>query len=243
MFDEGTLDKMRIIACTNENFDEDPEVPPYVVQVNPESYSLNTYIVYNDQQAPGDPATQLRYDRTTPQELSFQFLFDGTGVISQGGGLLKIANLFGGDKPKTVQEQLDSFRKVVGYKGKMHEPGYIKLVWGKALAFEQNTFKCRLTSMQLTYKLFKPDGTPLRATAQCTFRESISPKELQARKNNSSPDLTHVRTVKEGDTLPLMTYRIYGDDKYYLEVAKANGLQNFRKLTVGQTIIFPPIQK
>lgn len=243
MFDEGTLDKMRIIACLNENFDEDPSTPPYVVQVNPESYTLNTYVLYNEQQAPGNPAAQLQYNRSTPQELSFQFLFDGTGVISQGGGLLKIANLFGGDKPKTVQEQLDAFRKAVGYSGNLHEPRFVKLIWGKALAFEQNTFKCKLTSIQLTYKLFKPDGTPLRATAWCNFRESLAPAEQQARKNNSSPDLTHVRTVKEGDTLPLMTYRIYGDDKYYLEVARANGLENFRQLTTGQTIIFPPILK
>ncbi len=39
------------------------------------------------------------------------------------------------------------------------------------------------------------------------------------------------------------SYRIYGDSKYYLEVAKANNLTNFRKLTPGQEIFFPPIQK
>jgi len=40
-----------------------------------------------------------------------------------------------------------------------------------------------------------------------------------------------------------MTFRIYGDSKYYLEVAKANNITNFRKLTVGGKIFFPPIQK
>jgi len=49
--------------------------------------------------------------------------------------------------------------------------------------------------------------------------------------------------VKEGDNLPLMTYRIYGDPKYYLEVAKANGIANFRKLKAGQMIVFPPIER
>jgi nucleoid-associated protein YgaU len=61
--------------------------------------------------------------------------------------------------------------------------------------------------------------------------------------NNSSPDLTHIRMVKDGDTLPLMSFRIYGDSKYYLEVAKANNITNFRKLTVGRKIFFPPIEK
>ena len=64
-----------------------------------------------------------------------------------------------------------------------------------------------------------------------------------AREKKSSPDLTHERVVKEGDNLPLMTYRIYGDPKYYLEVARVNGLTNFRKLTPGQKIVFPPIEK
>lgn len=40
-----------------------------------------------------------------------------------------------------------------------------------------------------------------------------------------------------------MTKRIYGDSKYYLEVARVNKLTTFRKLKTGQQLIFPPIQK
>lgn len=97
--------------------------------------------------------------------------------------------------------------------------------------------------MDITFKLFKPDGTPLRATAKAKFKGFVEDNLRIAQENNSSPDLTHVRIVKEGDTLPLMTHRIYGDSKYYLEVAKANQISNFRKLKVGQQIFFPPIEK
>ncbi|MDO9615798.1 MAG: LysM peptidoglycan-binding domain-containing protein, partial [Bacteroidota bacterium] len=31
--------------------------------------------------------------------------------------------------------------------------------------------------------------------------------------------------------------------KYYIEVAKANGLNDFRNLKTGQKIKFPPIEK
>jgi hypothetical protein len=34
-----------------------------------------------------------------------------------------------------------------------------------------------------------------------------------------------------------MTERIYGDSKYYLEVAKVNGLINFRQLNQGRTLL------
>jgi nucleoid-associated protein YgaU len=49
--------------------------------------------------------------------------------------------------------------------------------------------------------------------------------------------------VKAGDTLPLMTEEIYGDDKYYLEVARINNITSFRQLQPGTEIFFPPIEK
>jgi nucleoid-associated protein YgaU len=57
----------------------------------------------------------------------------------------------------------------------------------------------------------------------------------------SSPDLTHRVTVAQGDILPLMTYEVYDDQNYYLQVAKVNKLKNFRKLKAGTTLVFPPI--
>lgn len=91
--------------------------------------------------------------------------------------------------------------------------------------------------------MFSPQGLPLRAVLKTTFKEYTEDTKRNALENKSSPDLTHVRTVKEGDTLPLMTQRIYGDAKYYLEIAKINGLTNFRKLEPGSELVFPPIEK
>ena len=48
--------------------------------------------------------------------------------------------------------------------------------------------------------------------------------------------------VKEGDHLSLMTQRMYGDPKYYLQIAQVNGLTNYRKLKVGQPLLFPPLK-
>ena len=50
-------------------------------------------------------------------------------------------------------------------------------------------------------------------------------------------------TVKAGDELPLITYDIYGDPHYYLEVARANKLTDFRNLRAGTTLHFPPVDK
>lgn len=60
---------------------------------------------------------------------------------------------------------------------------------------------------------------------------------------NGSPDLTHYRTVKEGDTLPLMAQRHYGSPGYVGLVVAANRLENHRALKVGRKLYFPPIDK
>ena len=95
----------------------------------------------------------------------------------------------------------------------------------------------------INLKLFKPDGTPIRAIATVKFKSSIEEQKRAAKENKSSPDLTHSRVVKQGDTLPLMCYSIYGDPKYYLQVAQVNGIGNFRQLIPGTSLFFPPIEK
>ena len=48
-------------------------------------------------------------------------------------------------------------------------------------------------------------------------------------------------TVKPGDTLPLMCFQVYGDPRHYLVVAEFNRIDDFRQLTVGAPIVFPPL--
>ena len=58
-----------------------------------------------------------------------------------------------------------------------------------------------------------------------------------------SPDLTHLRTVKAGDRLDLMTHNIYNDTKYLMQVAKVNKLSTFRRLKPGAELALPTLQK
>jgi len=47
--------------------------------------------------------------------------------------------------------------------------------------------------------------------------------------------------VRDGDTLPLLCHRIYGDPGYYLDVARHNQLTDFRQLRPGAKLHFPPL--
>ena len=236
----GELKKMKLVAYTDISFSTKADGLDYDVLINPESYALTYGTEVNQKSAQGSSESITSFSKRSAQSLTFKFLFDGTGVIKRGGGGLLSGLAVPGlpaDKPDVVQD-FEKFKSVVyDYDGTTHQPRYVQLQWGPLL------YNCQMTRMTLTFKLFNPDGTPLRAEADCTFQGVIDETKLAAIENRQSPDLTHIRTVIKGDTLPLMCYKEYGDSKYYYQVAQYNGLTDFKKLTAGTKIIFPPITK
>ena len=235
----GELTKLEIKAYSDEQFNNEIANGEFRALLNPEKYVFRYKVEQNNQQASGTSSSSPRYNKTPPEDLELEFIFDRTGVlINYGEPANSSDDALSVDEGVGVADDVDLFKRVVfDYNGNEHRPNYLIISWGALL------FKGVLTQMDITFKLFKADGTPLRATANAKFKGFIEDNLRVAIENNSSPDLTHVRVVQEGDTLPLMTYRIYGDSKYYLEVAKANRLSNFRTLKVGQKIFFPPIEK
>lgn len=216
---DGELKKLLIEAY--KKIDYQDKVDEFEVMFNPHSYSQKYEIEYEAAQGKGTSGNTQKFGKIKPQEYSFEFIFDGTGVSYE-----KI----------DVASEIDRFLTVTGkLNGDSHRPLFLKISWGHL------TSRCVLKSAQITYNLFKPDGYPLRAKVNATFAENIDDTLRAAEENKSSPDLTHYRMVQDGDTLPLMTYRIYGDVSYYFQVAQINKLTNFRKLTAGELLKFPPI--
>ncbi len=237
----GQLIKMKIIPCVDVQFNEDGTLSPFTVLVNPEKYSTYVEVQLNYQAAIGSSGINPLFNRILPQTLDFNFIFDGTGILSSGSGFLSNIPLVGplaSNATSTIVEEIENFKNVViTYHGDSHEPRYIKLIWGTLI------FKGRLTSLQFDYNLFKPDGTPIRAVANCSFVGAIEENLRVALEQRQSPDITHLYKVNEGDHLDQMSHKIYGDPSFYLEVAKANGLTNFRKLKTGAQLVFPPVEK
>ncbi len=163
------------------------------------------------------------------QTVSFKFTLDSTGVI---------------DNCDDVLVKIADFKKVCyHYYGTIHGSNYLKLKWGGLFVEGDREFTCRLKKLNITYKMFSPDGHPLRAELDCAFEQFLSSDHIDKVKTNSSPDLTHMKTTRLGDTLPIMCKDVYGDPKYYLQVAKINGLTSIYQLQSGQRLIFPPIEQ
>jgi len=247
MFDKGKLEKLTLRAlkpAKDKKSLPQPTGESYTVQVNPSSYTLARRLTYTFHQGQGFSASEAVYSGSPPVNLQFEFLFDGTGVIPKPSELGDIplvgaiASAISADKPFVVTDEIKRFNELVyDFSGKVHRPRPLLLVWGTLVV------SCVLSSLNFRYTLFTPDGTPLRAVASCTFCESI-PDALRVRKDNSSsPDLTHLRDVRDGDTLPLLAEEIYGDPQLYLEVARVNRLVNFRRLRPASRLSFPPLDK
>lgn len=224
---QGKLEKLRLVAYSDPQFNNKVGDGEFLSLINPEKYTFQYKIDQNEDQAAGTSAAPTRFNKKKPEELSLDFVFDKTGVVPDSGR-----------SEDGVIDDLDRFKKVIlDYNGQQHKPNYVMIAWGSLL------FKGTLSEMSVEYKLFQPDGTPLRAVAKAKFKGFVEDELRAAKENNSSPDLTHYRVVRAGETLPLMSYHIYGDSKYYIEVARANGIVNFRDIIPGQEIYFPPLKK
>jgi nucleoid-associated protein YgaU len=95
----------------------------------------------------------------------------------------------------------------------------------------------------IKYTVFDREGKPLRADLTVDLISDQDPAERQKAEGKKSPDVTHVRIVRAGDTLPLLTKKIYGSSKSYLDVARFNDLDDFRRLRPGQALYFPPLRE
>ena len=232
---ESGLSKVSIIAFKDKAYRKKIK-EKIELSINPAQLSRSLKVDYGTEQPAGAEGNSPKYKATESESITFEFTLDGTGVIPVQGK----AGQFHTD----VAKQLKAFLKVVyRMNGETHKPNFLRLVWGDFSFGASNHFDCILTELKIDYTLISPTGKPLRAKLTGTFLSYLEEKKRIRQENKHSPDVTHVRTVAEGDRLPLMTEGIYGDQSYYLQVAKANGLVNFRRLKTSQSLRFPPIDK
>ncbi len=218
-------EKMKITAFENTEYTKALHGgQPLTVPYNPTSLKYTYTIEYKESPAPNNAAPEAKYKNTSPETLAFELFYDATayGEIS--------VDIF--DEVKKLKEY------IYDYQGVSHETPYVIIDWGKG----DKPFKGRLKSMDITHLLFAPDGISLRAKVNLSFQKSIDPETMTKQSEKSSPDLTHRRTVAAGDTLPLMCQEVYGEMSMYLQVARANGILDFRDLELGMEISFPPLK-
>ncbi|MCG8421907.1 MAG: hypothetical protein MJE77_28635 [Proteobacteria bacterium] len=206
----------------------------FTVMFNPESFSMKHENVFQNLQGIQTSGRRAMYSHSRSDQLKLDLVIDGSGVTDYS--LIRLLGL-GSD---SVSEQIDKFLELCFFMdGNIHEPKFLKLQWGDGPLKE---FDCRLQSVDIKYTSFDRDGSPLRAELTTVFVEDLDSAKRLRLEGKSSPDLSHSRVVKSGDTLPLLCKEIYGSSEYYIRVAEANQLDDFRNLTPGQELVFPPLE-
>ena len=229
MADKNTKVLSKLIIHAYEKNDFEKEVMSFTTPINPETFTRTSHIELDMTRGHGQPGTDPRYKSTAPEELKIEFVLDGTKTME---------GYVDSYKSMEVSDQIKAFNDCVQYEGKIHRPRFLIVRWGSEV-----NFQCVLSHMEINYSLFKPNGDPLRAKITANFVKYETEAAIFAANHISSPDLTHQRVSREGDRLDLMSYNIYDDSGFFLQVARVNDLTSPRNLKAGIALVFPPVNK
>lgn len=218
----GRLEKLLIQAFEQADF-SGTAIDSFESYVNPSEVTLAYEMEYDSAQGSGTTGSRMEFKSIKPGELALSFFLDGTGANG---------------RPCDVQAQVAQFQTVTGYNGNIHRPNYLLVVWGTL-----TVKRCVLKTASIAYKLFRPDGVPLRAVISASFSDASDDQTRVAMAQDSSPDLTHVRVLGASDSLPALCDRIYGNVHLALQVAQANGFTSARGLPAGTRVRFPPLKR
>lgn len=219
------MQTIKISAYTDKDFSQQHgsalELP-----MEPEQISFGNSIHYRDDRQLGSTGGDIRFEKYGPATLSLKFTIDCTGVVE---GTLPGDSVY--DKVNDLADLL------YVYNSDGHSPSYVVVTYGELL------FKGRLEKMDTKYQLFSSGGVPLRATVSLVFKRFMTGKEERKKFSKQSPDMSRLVTVKEGETLPYLCHRLYGDSLLVREVARFNELDSFRNIPAGTQMLFPPLKK
>lgn len=256
---DGTINKLRIISLPSPDTSSAggalsgsldlssvlSSVPKiFEVQINPEQITRNFSIKYHEPQTPGGNGSEFQFEKVNPEELELRFILDGTGTVLQNNapspdmmGTL-ISALPGDAQTAYVSLKVTQLQATVyDFSDENHRTPFILVEYGKLI------FMGLLMNMSVNYNLFTPSGIPLRAEVTLNLKSHTPFKENAAVLSLLSPDLTRQHTVIGGENITRICFDTYDDEKYYIEVAKANNITNFRNLKPGMRLTLPPIDK
>jgi hypothetical protein len=123
-------------------------------------------------------------------------------------------------------------------------PPTITFAWGTF-----TSFKAVCSRLNVQFTMFKPDGTPIRATAALTLiqveKDPRSGQGTPAPAQNPTTRATErmrVHIVRAGDSLQSIAYAHYGDPTRWRTIARANGIDDPLSLEHGAELSVPLLQ-
>jgi len=141
-------------------------------------------------------------------------------------------------KKKDVRtEYTDKIFKLTQVEDAKHRPPVVELFWGKG----QKLLRGVIERLDQRFTLFMEDGTPVRATLTCSFKEWRTNLSDRQRQGLQSADIAQQKALRRGDTLSSLAAEEYGDPSAWRPIAEANGIDDPLRLPVGRALTVPPL--
>jgi hypothetical protein len=199
---------------------------------NPSEYSISKSNEWSYDKVTGTSFPPAKFGGGAPRELSLSLLLDVS--------LLKDGNV------RSTTDKLFKMMEVPGGQGAggaSSVPPFVTFHWG-----QETTFKAVCTQLTVAYKLFRPNGDPIRADVKMTLKQAETASTASSNGANRPGNPTTranaghgVHTVKDGDTLPSIAYEQYGDPTVWRAIADANGIENPLRLRRGHALSLPKL--
>lgn len=104
------------------------------------------------------------------------------------------------------------------------------------------SFRAVVAEIRQQFTLFLPNGTPVRAVVDVTFRQ-VEDEGLYPRQNPTSGGMPGQRThlVKEGERLDWIAAQEYGEARHWRYIAEVNHIDNPFEIRPGTVLSLPPL--
>jgi Contractile injection system tube protein/LysM domain len=201
---------------------------------NPTEYSISKSNEWKYDKVTGNSLPPAQFGGGNPREMSLSLLLD--------------VSLLGNEA--TVREVTDKLFKMMEVPGGQTGggtsavPPFITFHWGSVIPF-----KAVCTQLTVAFKLFHPNGEPIRADVKMTLKQAETASTASShgahRPHNPTTraNAGHgVHRVKDGDSLPSIAYQTYGDATLWRKIADANDIENPLHLRRGTPLSLPRIE-
>jgi nucleoid-associated protein YgaU len=135
-----------------------------------------------------------------------------------------------------VASRLEAISKLLNIDRDLHAPSPVRFAWGPM------EFSAVIEKLSRKVTMFRPDGSPARATLNVAFKEYRTLRDQLERPRRESADKTKRRIVVGRDSLWALAAREYGDARQWRLIAKANDLDDPRAIAPGDWLVLPPIE-
>lgn len=195
-------------------------------QFNPSEYSVSKSATWNTAQVSQgtESGSKPHFVGSTPQTIRLQIFFDDWE--SNDETILKDVKLL---LVWCSPSKLSMFAQ-------KPQPPVLHFIWGSNPHLMDVRFY--LESVSVKYTMFKPDGMPVRATADITLKEV--PDDLGPQ-NPTSGSIHSRRThlLTEGDTLQSVAAKEYDNPNLWRALAEFNAIDDPLRLTIGDRLLLP----